>query len=79
MFVKHLPNLIVNRWRNCDPAVNRHDYHLVTWSKDSTMKLWPISGNLKTMCGEDEANLHDQVCQRFDVVTLQTALKNGRL
>jgi hypothetical protein len=25
------------------------------------MKLWPISGNLKTMCGEDEANIHDNV------------------
>jgi hypothetical protein len=28
------------------------------------MKLWPISGNLKTMCGEDEANLHDHVSSR---------------
>ena len=27
------------------------NYKLVTWAKDNTLKLWPISGNLLEMCG----------------------------
>lgn len=59
-FYGHTDMVLEFGWRNIDPSRNRNDYQLVTWSKDTTMKLWPIGGNLKTMCGEDEANLHDQ-------------------
>ena len=34
--------------------ISGYDCKLVTWSKDNTLKLWPISDNIKEMCGHKE-------------------------
>ena len=42
-----------------DPGLGgEQECKLVTWSKDNTLKLWPISDNIKEMCGHrDELQL----------------------
>ena len=44
-----------------EDTVRYLDVHGMDCFSQGSEKLWPISGNLKTMCGEDEANLHDHV------------------
>ena len=36
---------------------NEKDCKLITWSKDNTLKLWPMSDNIKEMCGHKDGGL----------------------
>lgn len=56
-FYGHMEAVQEFAWRNIDPLNNRHEYQLVTWSRDATMTLWPIGGHLKEMCGVDPVDI----------------------
>lgn len=59
-FYGHMDAVLEFAWRNVDPANDRHEFQLVTWAKDAMIKLWPIGGHLKTMCGEEEEEINKE-------------------
>ncbi len=46
-------------WRNTNPSVGRHDFQLVTWTKDLHLNIWSLDSQMiKKMCQADEDDHH---------------------
>ena len=53
-FYGHNDLIMVQDWVGERGSLNEEEWKLITWSKDNTLKLWPISDNIKEMCGHKE-------------------------
>ena len=53
-FYGHSDVILDQDWLVDRRLENDLDFKLVTWSKDSTLKVWDISDNAKEMCGHED-------------------------
>ena len=76
-FYGHNDLIMVQDWVGERGSLNEEGWKLITWSKDNTLKLWPISDNIKEMCGHKEIhqiygsfgkNLTDDSIQTREIV-----------
>ena len=56
-FYGHNDLIMEQDWVVDRESLNEAEWKLITWSKDNTLKLWPISDNIKEMCGHKENSL----------------------
>ncbi|VDI29347.1 WD repeat-containing protein 59 [Mytilus galloprovincialis] len=56
-FVGHQDVILEFEWRK--QAEGLKDYHLVTWSKDQSLRIWKIDQHLQKLCGQDVGEISD--------------------
>ena len=56
-FYGHNDLILEQDWVVDRGSGNEKNCKLITWSKDNTLKLWPISDNIKEMCGHKDIGL----------------------
>ncbi|KAL5022221.1 hypothetical protein ScPMuIL_001376 [Solemya velum] len=71
-FVGHTDVVLEFQWRRRPPG--HGDHHLVTWSKDQSLRIWKIDSNLQKLCGDNilDSSLEMDSTVTFEIGTMES-------